>query len=57
MSKEQHLELLDQVLSRHIMREFDDRNRLQYIKPMNRSDIRDAIKALRFIRRKRGQSQ
>lgn len=57
MTREQHLDLLDQVLSRHVMREFDDRNRLHYCKPMARTDLRDAVKALRFIRKKKAQLQ
>jgi hypothetical protein len=43
-------QLLEQVVSRHLMREFADRNRWDYMKPLSRIDLRDAVKALRYIR-------
>jgi len=43
-------QLLEQVVSRHLMREFADRNRWTYMKPLSRMDLRDAVKALRYIR-------
>lgn len=41
---------VEMVLRRHIMREFKDRNVHPFIKPLQRLDVRDAIKALRSIR-------
>lgn len=49
MTPEQHT-LVEQVLSRHLMREFADRNRLSLMKPLTRTDLRDAVAALRLIR-------
>lgn len=43
-------ELLEQVVRRHLIREYSDRNRFTYVKPLPRADIRDAVKALRSIR-------
>jgi hypothetical protein len=48
---DQQVELLEQVVRRHLMREYADRNRFTYIKPLPRADIRDAIKALRTIKK------
>ena len=47
---EQDLTLMEQVVARHLMREFADRNRLTYMKPLTRTDLRDAVAALRLIR-------
>ena len=47
---DQQVELLEQVVRRHLIREFADRNRFTYIKPLPRADIRDAVKALRTIK-------
>lgn len=47
---EQDLTLMEQVVARHLMREFADRNRLTYMKPLTRADLRDAVAALRLIR-------
>jgi hypothetical protein len=41
---------LEMVLMRHITREFKDRNSRPFIKPLQRLDIRDAVKALRSIK-------
>ena len=41
---------LELVLMRHITREFKDRNSRPFIKPLQRLDVRDAIKALRSIK-------
>lgn len=49
MVPEEHT-LVEQVLARHLMREFADRNRLTFIKPLTRTDLRDAVTALRLIR-------
>ena len=46
---EQDLTLMEQVVARHLMREFADRNRLTYMKPLTRTDLRDAVAALRLI--------
>lgn len=43
-------ELLEQVVQRHLVREYADRNRFTYVKPLPRADIRDAVRALRSIR-------
>jgi hypothetical protein len=47
---EQDLTLIKQVVARHLMREFADRNRLTHMKPLTRTDLRDAVAALRLIR-------
>jgi hypothetical protein len=52
MSPKETLILIEQVLSRHLMREFADRNRLEFIKPLTRTDLRDAVTALRIIKTK-----
>lgn len=44
------LVLLEQVVRRHLHREFADRNRLTHMKPLSRLDLRDAVRALRSIR-------
>ena len=41
---------LELVLMRHITREFKDRNSRPFVKPLQRLDVRDAIKALRSIK-------
>lgn len=41
---------LEAVLRRHIYREFKERNLHPFVKPLQRLDIRDAIKSLRSIR-------
>jgi hypothetical protein len=41
---------LEMVLMRHITREFKDRNSRPFIKPLQRLDVRDAVKALRTIK-------
>jgi hypothetical protein len=38
------------VLRRHMLREFKDRNNLSYMKPLTRMDVRDAVKAIRYIK-------
>lgn len=43
--------LLEQVVRRHLIREYADRNRFTYVKPLPRADIRDAVKALRTIKK------
>lgn len=48
---DEQVELLEQVVRRHLIREFADRNRFTYIKPLPRADIRDAVKALRTIKK------
>jgi hypothetical protein len=48
---DEQAELLEQVVRRHLIREFADRNRFTYIKPLPRADIRDAVKALRTIKK------
>tara|TARA_R110000868_G_scaffold201206_1_gene448780 strand:- start:611 stop:832 length:222 start_codon:yes stop_codon:yes gene_type:complete len=40
---------LEMVLRRHVMREFKARNIHPLIKPLQRLDVRDAVKALRMI--------
>ena len=52
MTPKENLVLIEQVLSRHLMREFADRNRLEFIKPLTRTDLRDAVTALRIIKTK-----
>lgn len=47
----------EQVLARHLMREFADRNRLLYMKPLTRTDLRDAVTALRIVRNQIKQQQ
>ena len=47
----EQVDLLEQVVRRHLMREFADRNRFTYVKPLPRADIRDAVKALRTIKK------
>ena len=41
---------LEMVLRRHVLREFKARNTHPFIKPLQRLDVRDAIKALRMIK-------
>jgi hypothetical protein len=41
---------LEMVLRRHMLREFKDRNNLSYMKPLTRMDVRDAVKAIRYIK-------
>jgi hypothetical protein len=48
---DEQVELIEQVVRRHLIREFADRNRFTYIKPLPRADIRDAVKALRTIKK------
>ena len=48
---DKQVELLEQVVRRHLISEFADRNRFTYIKPLPRADIRDAVKALRTIKK------
>lgn len=48
---DEQVDLLEQVVRRHLMREFADRNRFTYVKPLPRADIRDAVKALRTIKK------
>ena len=48
---DKQVELIEQVVRRHLIREFADRNRFTYIKPLPRADIRDAVKALRTIKK------
>jgi hypothetical protein len=41
---------LEMVLHRHMLREFKDRNKLSYMKPLTRLDVRDALRAIRYVR-------
>ena len=52
MNPKEQLILIEQVLARHLMREYADRNRLEFMKPLTRTDLRDAVTALRIIRTK-----
>ena len=52
MTPTDQLILIEQVLTRHLMREFLDRNRLTHMKPLARTDLRDAVKAVRIVRNK-----
>ena len=41
---------LETVLRRHVLREFKARNTHPFIKPLQRLDVRDAVRALRMIK-------
>lgn len=42
---------VERVITRHIRREFRDRNKLWFVKSLTRMDIRDAVSALRIMRK------